>query len=123
MGRSEDRVPGRLTPSSPSQRSSNQGTTTGLPDRPTLWPKLIWARLYERWRKASPENMHVVFYRRIAHARHLDPHNAPSHGLVAPLRLFRALRYWNLERFADAVVEVPDGTTRAVVRPGPARGR
>ena len=35
LGRTEERVPGRLTPISSSQRSSSHGTTSGLSERPS----------------------------------------------------------------------------------------
>lgn len=36
--------------------------------------------------------------------------------LHSPLHIARNIYYWNLERFAHVVVEVPEGTTKAIAK-------
>ncbi|MBI5241513.1 MAG: hypothetical protein HY926_13655 [Elusimicrobia bacterium] len=95
----------------------------GILDKPTPWPKHILVDLLEKYRAQDPGNVHVVSYHRIAHAVQTYGKPAETHGLVAPLHLLKTIKYWDLERFADAKVEVPEGsmTARAGV-PGPSRG-
>eukprot|EP00455_Lapot_gusevi_P018193 TRINITY_DN1987_c0_g1_i6.p1 TRINITY_DN1987_c0_g1~~TRINITY_DN1987_c0_g1_i6.p1 ORF type:complete len:152 (-),score=23.80 TRINITY_DN1987_c0_g1_i6:67-474(-) len=63
--------------------------------------------------------MHVVSYRRVRHAKLSYGIDADSITAVAPLQSIRSLFYWDLERFAHVVVDVPPGTTQAQVRPLP----
>jgi len=79
-------------------------------------------------RQAEDDNVHIVSYRRIEHAKlRYGIHNvyyfvfnyagvdAFAIRAVAPLQSLRSLFYWNLEKFAHAIVSVPKGTDSAVV--------
>jgi hypothetical protein len=89
----------------------------GLLDSPTMWPKDLWVRLYEKYRAADPANVHVVSYRRVKAAALTYGKPVDSHGFVTPWSFVKSYKYWNLEKFSDVVVEVPDGSRRAQVRP------
>lgn len=88
----------------------------GIMRAPSLWPKKVWIDLFKSARKADPSNVHVVVYRRVAHAALTYGIPGEPAGLVAPFRWLLHRRYWDLEKFADAIVEVPEGATTAQVR-------
>lgn len=88
----------------------------GILEKPTPWPKHILVDLLEKYRALDPDNAHVVSYHRVAHAVQTYGKLAETHGLVAPIHILRNIKYWDLERFADAVVEVPEGSMSAEVR-------
>ena len=88
----------------------------GILEKPTPWPKHILVDLLEKYRALDPDNVHVVSYHRVAHAVQTYGKLAETHGLIAPLHVLRNIKYWNLEKFADAVVEVPEGSMTAEVR-------
>jgi len=61
--------------------------------------------------------VHVVQYKRVKHAR--QSYGGPSDPLisgVAPLHPITNLLYFNLEKFADVIVEVPENSTKAEIR-------
>lgn len=66
-------------------------------------------------------NVHMVFYRRIGHATHTytgDIRNTNMHSLVSPTEWKKNWRYLNVEKYADAVVSVPEGRRKAEVHTG-----
>lgn len=83
---------------------------------PNAWPKSIWVDLYETWGRRDKKNVHVVSYRRVTQAQlsYGKPLYTPS--VVEPLNTIHNLAYIDLEKFADVIVEVPEHSTRAVVR-------
>lgn len=96
--------------------TSNGLVAAGILDEPTTWPKELWVELYEKYSKLEPSNVHGVSYRRVLHAAQTYGKLAETHGFVAPLRVRRNIRYWDLEDFSSAVVEVPEGSRTAGVR-------
>ena len=92
-------------------------TAAGILSRPTAWPKEIWVDLYERYRAQDPSNVSTVSYRRVRHAVQTKGKQVDTHGLVAPLRWRESWKYWDLERFSDTAVSVPEGTMAARVLP------
>jgi hypothetical protein len=96
----------------------------GLLHRQRTFPKSVWADLFEAQLGAHPHNVHVVFYREVDGAPlHRDwagtYRTAP--GLVNPVRPLWNWCYRDLVQFADFVVEVPRGSTRAVITQGAAQ--
>jgi len=83
---------------------------------PSTWPKSIWVDLYENWGKNDKTNVHVVSYRRVNQAQlsYGKPLYTPS--VVEPLNTLQNLSYLNLEKFADVIVEVPEGSTKAIAK-------
>jgi len=91
-------------------------TESGLIRIPTIFPKRIWVTLFERFGIQNPKNVHVVSYRRVKHAhRTYGVPSDPYISGVAPLHPITNLLYFNLEKFADVVVEVPPTTMTATV--------
>jgi hypothetical protein len=110
-----------------------------LVDRPTMWPKRILTKILEqpeiryyprpdatltnKHSRTYPEyeehrNVHVVVYRRIAHAQHTytsDYTNDHLCSCVAPYSPRKSRWYQRMEKFADVIVEVPEGTITAEV--------
>ncbi|KJE91653.1 hypothetical protein CAOG_02761 [Capsaspora owczarzaki ATCC 30864] len=91
----------------------------GVVQHVSMWPKSIWIDMFENSTRSAGiggrDNMNVVAYRRIKHAQLSYGVDADPIEAVAPLQSARAFLYWNLERFANVVVEVPQGSTRATV--------
>jgi len=87
----------------------------GLITRPSMWPKNVLVNLFERWGLKDPNNVNMVSYRRIPHAKHSYGTDGSVFSGVKPLHPLENLLYFNLERFASIIVEVPEGTTKAKV--------
>jgi hypothetical protein len=89
----------------------------------SMWPKAIWVGLFEDYGTKNPENVHVVCYRRVRHACRSYGDDSETISPIAPIFTWGNFWYLNLERFANIIVEVPAGTTRAeiCVRESPAR--
>eukprot|EP01102_Stenamoeba_stenopodia_P008919 TRINITY_DN2608_c0_g1_i2.p1 TRINITY_DN2608_c0_g1~~TRINITY_DN2608_c0_g1_i2.p1 ORF type:complete len:329 (-),score=77.38 TRINITY_DN2608_c0_g1_i2:31-1017(-) len=86
--------------------------------KPSIWPKSIWINMFENYNKTDikeVDNIRVVSYRRAKHAKLSYGINAYPISAVAPLQSIRGLLYYNLERFANVIVEVPEGELSAVV--------
>ena len=81
-----------------------------------IWPKQIWINLFEKWGRKNRQNVHVVVYEHIPHAKQTYGDGTPLwlEG-VSPLSLIYNWSYFDLKKFANVVVEVPDGTTKAIV--------
>eukprot|EP01113_Clastostelium_recurvatum_P045622 TRINITY_DN7859_c0_g1_i2.p1 TRINITY_DN7859_c0_g1~~TRINITY_DN7859_c0_g1_i2.p1 ORF type:complete len:393 (-),score=51.15 TRINITY_DN7859_c0_g1_i2:72-1250(-) len=115
-----------------------------LTDWPRAWPKAIWVDLFESLgplpapsplptadtplhdpSTSSPspsqpihnDNVHVVSYRRIPHAFLSYGKPGWTFSGVTPGYLLHNLAYRNLESFANVIVEVPQGSSTAVVVP------
>jgi len=84
---------------------------------PSLFPKRIFVNLFERNGLNNPNNVNVVSYRRVKHAHQTygEPEDPWISG-VAPLAPITNLLYFNLEKFAHVIVEVPPGSTKAEIR-------
>jgi len=86
---------------------------------PSIFPKSIFVHIFENAAHSavrSNSNFNVVSYRRIRHANRSYGLDAMGIEAVAPLQTFRSLAYFNLEWFADAIVEVPENSTHASIR-------
>lgn len=85
----------------------------------SYWPKAIWINMFENYQHTvikTRENLKVISYRRIKHAkRAYGQDRSQVITQVAPLQTFRSLTYFNLEKFADQIVEVPEGETQAKI--------
>jgi len=80
------------------------------------WPKAIWVEVFEKEGRKNPNNVHVVSYRRIPHARLSYGKKAWAFSGVAPAHFFDNLAYRNLEKYANVVVEVLPSSSVAQVR-------
>lgn len=90
----------------------------GVITHKSYWPKAIWINMFESYQQTeigTLNNMSVVSYRMIKHAHQQYANGSPSITQVAPLQTFRTLSYFNLEKFAHRIVEVPEGSTRAKI--------
>jgi len=90
----------------------------GVVTHASIWPKSVWVNIFENCNRTaakSEDNINVVSYHRIKHAKLSYGIDAISIGAVAPLQSLRSISYWNLDRFAAAVVEVPPGTFEAKI--------
>ena len=101
----------------------------GLVHRSRMFPKAIFVDILEdQWfrGKEGPSNVHVVYYKQALrdddpNKFYKDYYNISS--FVNPLYLMRNVVYWNLERFADVTVSVPEGTCTAIPTPQPKPAR
>eukprot|EP01104_Vermistella_antarctica_P011585 TRINITY_DN3250_c0_g1_i1.p1 TRINITY_DN3250_c0_g1~~TRINITY_DN3250_c0_g1_i1.p1 ORF type:complete len:435 (-),score=87.15 TRINITY_DN3250_c0_g1_i1:96-1295(-) len=142
--RAHTRIPGVVERGNCARYTSKGLHEGGFVQNVSMWPKSIWIHMFEnrRHQKLTPvskcpqtatstistspahaeecpqpamKNVNVVSYRRIKHAQLTHGVNAKAIEAVAPLQSLRSFVYWNLEWFADVVVEVPEGTTYATV--------
>jgi hypothetical protein len=119
--------------------------TGGLLNRARIFPKGILYEILERENARNPSNVHIVYYKRAMHAvssfppssvgRYLSPHYimSLSHSVLyddmgcdmwwwydssfcSPTQIIRNIRYRNMEGMADVIVEVPNGSSRAIAR-------
>ena len=131
LSRSENKIPrpkhfaslaadvrqARTTAGNCAQWTSSGIEFAGLIPRTRLFPKSILVDLLEsEIRHGRSKNAHVVLYKHVAHA----PPDSPKFRFLRPayahpLSWVRNAVYSNMDAFADAVVVVPDGETRAVV--------
>ena len=100
-------------------RYTSEGlVAAGVSTNVSMWPKSIWVNMFEnayRTSAGSHDNVNVVSYRRVKHAVLSYGTDGDAPEAVAPLQSLRSLAYWNLERFANVIVEVPEGSTKATV--------
>lgn len=83
---------------------------------PHIWPKQIWINLFERWGRKDRKNVHVVVYEHIPHAKQTYGDGTPLWlESVSPLSIVYNWSYFDLKKFADVVVTVPEGTTKAII--------
>jgi hypothetical protein len=90
-----------------------------LVTKTSMWPKSIWINLFENFHRTATKekkNMHVISYRRIKHAKQSYGVDASAWTAVAPLHALRTYLYFDLEKFADFIVEVPRGELSATIR-------
>jgi len=78
--------------------------------------KLAKVELFEEHGRKNPDNVHVITYRRVRHAQRAYGTDSRSLSAVAPLNSMANILYFNLERFANVVVEVPENCLKAEVR-------
>jgi len=96
----------------------------GLVRRPRLVPKAILVELFEREHRLDPANVNLVVYKEVKHAAKFyhDYEPAPS-TFVHPLYLLRNILYADMDRYADAIVRVPEGSDVARVERVPPEKR
>lgn len=90
----------------------------GVVTKRSMWPKSIFIDILENSHRTEAKdkaNVHVVSYHRIRHAKLSYGVDAKSVDAVAPLQSLRSLFYWNLEKFASVIVDVPRNSTVAQV--------
>ncbi|KAL6075885.1 Transmembrane protein [Balamuthia mandrillaris] len=125
-------LPWRLAERGNCARFTSAGLVEGgLLYRPTMWPKSIWVQLFETQARcqapscssspssssssSSSPNVNVVYFRRVRHVQRTYGSEARAIGAVAPLHSLGNILYFDLERYANAVVDVPEGSTTAQV--------
>jgi hypothetical protein len=87
---------------------------------PHVWPKQIWINMFEKYGLLDRENVNVVLYEHIAHAHQTFGNGAPLWlESAGPYAFFYDFSYFDLKKFANVVVAVPPGETRAVVTRNP----
>lgn len=86
-----------------------------------IWPKSIWVHLYEKHGLNDRKNVNVVVYEHIQHAKQTCSNGPPLWiESVKPFNPFYSWNYWNLTKFADVVVKVPDdGSYKAIIEKPP----
>jgi hypothetical protein len=89
---------------------------SGLLPNISMYPKEDWTRLYEEMKANDPSNVHVVAYHSIGDSAHLDGMKDHRNGPAALWDPVASARYWNLDKFADVTVDVPPGSTEAIVK-------
>jgi len=82
----------------------------------SMWPKAVFVELFEKHGSKNPDNVHVVAYRQVWHAKRAYGAGSRSISAVVPLNPMANILYFNLERFANVIVEVPANSMRAEVR-------
>lgn len=109
---------------------SSQGLRqAGLMKHTSMFPKAIWIDLYESLLKDSQQekisnNISIVYYKRILHAKRFYGEDADWTGWGRPT-IFRSSKdqYDNLEQVADAIVYVPSNSKTAMIDYGPLSNR
>ena len=94
-------------------------SAAGIIAKRTHWPKSMWIAMFEGHKDS--DSARVVSFRAVK-----TPHSALTAEpleLVAPLQTLRSVAYFNLDRFAHLVVDVPPGESaaRITVNPQPDR--
>lgn len=94
----------------------------GLMGYKSMWPKTIWIRLFEGIGRKNPENVNVVVYKRADHAKHLygikepkEPKTFFNRDGSSPLSPLWNWSYFDMDKFANATVEIPCDTRNAIV--------
>ena len=95
----------------------------GLMKNPSMFPKAIWIDLFEELKKNCQHeqysnNVSVVYYKRILHAKRFYGEDADWTGWGRPSDFFKKKTYENLEPFADVIVTVPSGSKKAILQTG-----
>lgn len=92
---------------------------TGLIRRARLFPKAILIDLLEdeHLSNGRPNNVNVVYYSEVEDAPQIyEGYKCIKSAMVHPLKPIRNSYYDDMKEFASAVVEVPPGSDKAVVR-------
>ena len=87
--------------------------------RARLFPKAILVDLLEDeyLTNGRPDNVNVVYYSEVEHAPVIyEGYKCIKSAMVHPLKTVRNFYYDDMKEFANAIVEVPPGTDKAVVR-------
>ena len=104
---------------SSAQWTSAGAQFAGLLRRSRLFPKAILIDFLEseHLRHGRTQNVHVVVYQHVKHAPpYLPRYRFLKPAYVHPLSVARNLVYYDMRRFADVLVEVPEGETKAVIK-------
>lgn len=115
----EDKRRQRIRSLAPPNLNGNSSSTSNLPSTSSSTSQACSIQQTNRTVSGPWPNIHVVSYRRIPHAHHTyarDKKLSRAVSSVTPFSIFRNVSYYNLEKFADVIVEVPEGTVTAVVR-------
>ena len=87
----------------------------GLHKRARMFPKGSFFELFEYEFSKDPNNVNVVEYKLIDHANKAYAGRGDGFSIGSPLDIVRNVLYFNLHRFANCVVHVPNGEATAVV--------
>jgi len=87
----------------------------GLLPRPLLFPKNCFYTLLEEFYFHDKSNVHIVYYREIEHAKKRYPGHRSTLSYTSPFQIFRNYFYYELDCFADVIVEVPLGENSAQI--------
>ena len=87
----------------------------GLHKRARMFPKGSFFELFEYEYSKDPNNVNVVEYKLIDHANKAYAGRGDGFSIGSPLDIVRNVLYFNLHRFANCVVHVPNGEATAVV--------
>ncbi len=83
---------------------------------PHVWPKQIWINLFEKYGLMDRKNVNVVLYEHIKHAHQSFGDGTPLWlESAGPFAWFFDYSYFDLKKYANVIVSVPPGETRAVV--------
>jgi len=74
-----------------------------LVTRPRIWPKALWADLFEKYLE-DPDNVNVVYYRQLRSAQEKRASKCLANSFVHPLKPLPSMVYWGMEQYADVVV-------------------
>jgi len=93
-------------------------TSRGLQDAgivfyPSFWPKSIWIDIFEVLGSQNANNINVVSYRRIPHAKGWYAVDGWVPSGVAALHPIKNLTYFSLDSYANVAVQVPPNSTTA----------
>lgn len=81
-------------------------------NRSSYYPKSIWINIFENY---DSDKINVIFYRRIKHAPLKYGIDYIPINQVSPLQTLRSYCYYNLEKFASRIIEVPEGSHKAEI--------
>ena len=90
----------------------------GLMGYKSMCPKVIWIRLFEMFGQKDPKNVNVVVYKKADHAVHTYGRKEKmffNKSGTLPLSPLWNWSYFDIDKFANAIVEIPDKTKNAVV--------
>lgn len=90
----------------------------GIITHKSYWPKAIWINMFENYKKTqikSLDNMSVISHRLIKHAKRKEGITDPVISMVAPFQTFRTISYFNPEKFAHRIIEVPPNSIEAKI--------
>jgi len=70
-----------------------------------MFPKAIWVELLERETNRNPGNVNVVYYKQLKWRIKQKPNLKTIWSFARPLDLTRTIVYWNMEKYADVIVD------------------
>jgi len=84
---------------------------SGLLNKATSWPKLVWVKLLLTYGIFHPENINIIVY------KNMDREKPKDGGIIAPFYYWSAGRIFNnLSKLADVVVKVDGESMVAVIK-------